>query len=381
MTKKIFVIAGEASGDALGGPLIEALREREPGADIRGVGGEQMQAAGLNSLMPMEELCVMGLVEVAEHLPRLLKLIKNITAQIEAFNPDVVVTIDLPDFNFRVAKLLKKNGVCDAKIIHYVAPTVWAWREGRAKKVAQFLDGLMCLFPFEPAYFTPHGLKADFVGHSLIEKDRSEVDGAAFRARNGIEPDAKVLAVMFGSRQGEFKTHAPIFAEALRDIQEQEPSLQIVVPTLPHLNFAVMELISELGIPAYVVLDDGAKMDAIAAADAAMAVSGTVGLELAYSKVPHVIAYKASFVTWVMLKLLVKSKFAHLANILLDRAAVPEFLQWSCSPGKLAAGVLELFQDEEAKAAQLTAFDEIREKLGNGDVAPSKRAAAVVLDN
>lgn len=376
--KSIFLIAGEASGDALGGALIHALRGAQPDVEIAGVGGERMQEAGLHSLLPMEELCVMGIAEVLEHLPRLLKLIKGMVEDIEARQPDVLVTIDLPDFNFRVAKMLKKRGIFKGKIIHYVAPTVWAWRPGRAKKVAQFLDGMMCLFPFEPEYFTAHGLRAAYVGHPLTQ--RTVADGAVFRAAHDIPPDVKVLSVMFGSRSGEFKMHAPIFMEAIQYIREQTPDLQLVVPTLPHLQYEVTELISSAGIPAYILLDDQRKADGIAASDAAMVVSGTAALELAYAGTPHIVGYKTSGFTWAVMKILVKSKFAHLANILLGRAAVPEFLQGRCRADLLAAGVLKLFKDDGAVAKQHAAFAEVRSAMAVDAGTPSDKAALFIKD-
>ena len=378
MTDSVFLLAGEASGDALGGPLMEALKRANPAVTFKGVGGEAMQAAGLDSLLPMEELCVMGLVEVVEHLPRLMKLINKMVAYIEKAQPDVVVTIDLPDFNFRVAKQLKANGIFKGRIVHYVAPTVWAWRPGRAKKVAAFLDGIMCLFPFEPDYFTAHGLKAAYVGHPLTERDLATDDGGAFREARGIAADAKVLTVMFGSRPAEIKAHGKIFAEAISYIAEQEPNLQLIVPTLPHVEFDVLEVLGEIDVPAYVTLDQDEKWVAMAASDAAVAVSGTAGLELAYAGVPHVIGYKAGFVTWALVKILVKSKYAHLANILLDRPVVPELLQFGCTGSNVAAGVLAVLQDDDAIAAQKGAFDELRVGLKT-DQAPSDMAAGFVL--
>ena len=381
MSRNIFVIAGEASGDALGGPLMEALKRGDPSIQFEGVGGDKMQAAGLESLLPMEELCVMGLFEVLGHLPRLLRLIKAIVEEIEARQPDVVVTIDLPDFNFRVAKLLKKRGIFKGKIIHYVAPTVWAWRPGRAKKIAQFLDGLMCLFPFEPEYFTKHGLKAVYVGHSLTQRDLSLLDGKAFREARQMSEDACVLTVMFGSRLAELKAHGAIFVEAIEYIAEQEPDLELFVPTLPHLEYDVLELLNGLDVPATVVVDQEDKWQGFVASDVAMAVSGTAALELAYAGAPHVIGYRTGWLTWVVLKMVVKTKFAHLANILLgrDKPAVPEFLQMACTPAHLATGVLTLLKDESATAKQKAAFEGLRGVLATKQP-PSEVAAGFVLE-
>ena len=385
MSKKIFIVAGEASGDVLGGSLMGALKEHygDENVEFAGVGGKFMTEAGLESLIPMEELCVMGITEVLEHMPRLLRLIRWVADCIEDFDPDAVVFVDLPDFNFRVAKLIKKRGGYKAKLIHYVAPTVWAWRAGRAKHIAQFLDGLMCLFPFEPDYFKPYGLETGFVGHPLVERqwvDDNQRDSVikTFREKREVPEDANLMGVMFGSRASEFARHAPIFAEALSIMREQDPHLQLIVPTLPHLQFEIMSLLGQLKIPAYIVIDEQEKWEALACVDVAMAVSGTVALELAYADIPHIVAYKTSPFNWFVIKMLVKTKFAHLANIILQKPAVPEHIQDNCTPEKLAAGVTRLRQVPQLIAQQKKAFALLRKKLGGLDSRPSKRAADFV---
>lgn len=380
MSQHIFLIAGEVSGDALGGPLMEALRRQNPAVRFSGVGGEKMQAAGLTSLLPMQELCVMGIIEVIEHLPRLLKLINWVVEQVEAAQPDVLVTIDLPDFNFRVAKLLKRRGVFKGKIIHYVAPTVWAWRPERAKQVAQYLDGMMCLFPFEPAYFTAHGLRAEYVGHPLTQRDLGALNGSRFREKYNIAEGVPTLLVMFGSRESEISQHGDVFIEAIDYVAEQIPDLELIVPTLPHVEYDVLAVLNKTGVPARVTLDQDEKWHGMAAANAGLAVSGTAALELAYAGVPHVVCYKTNPLTWALVRLLVKTRFAHLANILLDRqeAAVPEFLQLHCDAPKIAAGLLKLLKDKDAVALQAQAFSELRQKLAT-EAAPSELAARFVL--
>lgn len=383
--RKVFVIAGEASGDVLGGALMKSLKNRygEDNIEFQGVGGDSMADEGLDSLLPMSELCVMGLVEVLEHLPRLLRLMTWIASKIEDFNPDAVVFIDLPDFNFRVARLLKKRDH-PAKCIHYVAPTVWAWRPGRAKAISRFLDGLMCLFPFEPEYFTQHGLSAAFVGHPLVERRwylsdfEKEKAIKSFKKDKQIPDNAKLLAVMFGSRISEFKSHASIFQQTLEILKEQEPNLHLIVPTLPHLQFEVMSLLGRLKIPAYVFVDKDEKWAALAGVEGALAVSGTVALELAYADVPHIVAYRASWVTWVLLRLLVKTKFAHLANILLGKMVVPELLQNDCAPDKLAARLLRLIGVPQLAAQQKAGFKILRQKLQTEGLPPSEKAAEYV---
>lgn len=378
MTHKIFVLAGEASGDQLGGAIMKHLKDIEPEVSFEGVGGISMKGQGLESLMPMEELCVMGIWEIIDHLPRLLKLINGMVEEIESRQPDILFTIDLPDFNFRVAQKLKKRGIFKGKIIHCVAPTVWAWRAGRAKKIAGFLDGLMCLFPFEPPYFEKHGLQTVFVGHPLVEKAQDLDPIEDYRALNNISKETPVLAVMFGSRATEFKTHAPIFADAIKLVQEQIPDLEIIAPTLPHLEFEVTELLSDCGVPSSVVLLESKKVSAMRAADVALAVSGTIALELAYARVPHIIGYKTNIFTWMILKLMVKTKYAHLANIILDKPAVPEYLQFACTSENLATGILKLFQDTDAVQAQRDEFSLLYNSLMTKEAMPAEKAAQFI---
>lgn len=385
MTTKIFLIAGEASGDVLGGALMQALTRKygAEGVEFRGIGGKFMAEAGLDSLIPMEELCVMGITEVIEHLPRLLRLIRWVADEVEAFDPDAVVMIDLPDFNFRVAQRIKKRGGYRAKLIHYVAPTVWAWREGRAKHIAKFLDGLMCLFPFEPEYFRPYGLKTEFVGHPLVQRNwLDETQKAAavktFRDLRDVPEKATLVGVMFGSRVHEFQAHARIFAETLMIMHEKYPDMQLIVPTLPHLQFEVMQLMSDLKIPAYIIIDEDEKWQALAGVEVALAVSGTVALELAYADIPHVIAYKTSLINWGLIRMMVKTKYAHLANIVLKKPVVPEFLQFDCTPEKLAIGLMRLMGVSQLAAQQKAAFKILRKKLGGTDMHPAARAADFV---
>lgn len=382
MTQKIFMIAGEHSGDVLGSGLIRSLKDKSPEIQLSGIGGPLMEKQGFKSLMNMEELGVMGIWEVIGQLPRLLKLMEAVVIEIENFNPDVVVTIDLPDFNFEIGKRLKKRGKSKARIVHYAAPSVWAWRPGRAKKVARFLDGMMCLFPHEPPYFTRHGLKSAFVGHPLSEYDPSTADGPAFRERYNIGADEVVLAVFFGSRERELDVHAKIFMEAMEIIREQYfPDLVVIFPTLPYLEYEVMKAIHGANYKGFVLVNPDEKWDEFAACNAALAVSGTVGLELAYMGVPHIIAYKMHPLSWLMVKLLVKTKYAHLANILLGEPAVPEFLQGQCNSTELAKGLFKLVEDDMERKIQLSKTSKIREMLKGegGDMSPSQKAADFVL--
>ena len=359
---RVFLLAGEHSGDALGGPLMAALKVARPDVVFDGVGGLLMAAQGLESFLPMEALCVMGLVEVVKHYPRLRRLGFRIIEHIEATQPDIVVSIDLPDFNFVVAKLLKKRGVFKGKIVHYVAPSVWAWRPGRARKIAKFLDGVMCLFPFEPDYFTVHGLDAAFVGHSMVESGMLAADGAAFRARHGIAADVRTVGVLFGSRVREVE----MIGEIWRDVMARFPDVHFIVPTLPKLRGRVEACL----VGNYTVVTDE-KAAAFAACDGAMAVSGTVALELAYMGVPHVMGYRMHWLSAFVARMLIKTKFAHLANILLARAVVPEFLQGDCTADNIAGALQDLSVQKDGLA-------EVRALLEGSDGQPSQKAATFI---
>ena len=375
MSKSVFLIAGEESGDVLGGGLMAALKDMQPDVRFMGVGGDAMAAQGLESLMPMQDLCVMGVFEIVMQLRRLLKLIDRMVEEIEKAQPDVVIGIDLPDFNFRVAKALKKRGVYKGKIVHYVAPSVWAWRPGRAKYVSGFLDGLMCLFPFEPEYFTKHGLKAAYVGHSIIEQDAAP--DRSMRARMELDDDTLLVGLYLGSREQEVKRHGAIFRATLNEIYKQKPNSFVIALTLPHLEFEVRKSLEGCAMPHFVASDADQKWAMMKACDAAIAVSGTVGLELSYMNIPHVIAYRANALTAFVIKMLVKTQYAHLTNIILQKAVVPEFLQRDCDEEIISQGFLTLVDD--GLGVQKDGFSALREALTqSSDEAPSRRAAAFV---
>ena len=376
----IYVIAGEPSGDLLGGRLMAALKERTGGTvTFAGIGGETMRAQGLDSLFPMAELSVMGLVEVLPKVPQILRRLRQTVDDIAAKRPAAVVTIDSWGFTGRVAKRLQQVAP-DIPRIHYVAPMVWAWREGRAKHLAERLDMLMCLLPNEPPYFERHGLKTVHVGHPVIESGADKGQGPAFRARHGIPTDAPLLCVLPGSRHSEVSRLLPVFGEALRILAPQLPGLRLVVPTVETVADTVAA--ATAGWPGSpVVLRGGAeKYDAFAAADAALAASGTVALELALARLPAVITYRVTPVTAFLARRLLKVRYANLVNLLLDRPAVPELIQEHCTPEAVARSVMRLLTDPAAAAAQRAALGEAMDGLGYGGPSPSLRAADAVLE-
>ena len=276
MSKSIYIIAGEASGDFIGSQLIRALCAQSPDININGIGGGLMHAQGLDSLFPMHELSVMGIGEILPKIPHLLKRINQTVEDIIKKKPDIVITIDAPDFSFRVHKKLRKAlGENAPKLIHYVAPTVWAWRPKRAKKIARFLDGLICLFDFEPDYFTAEGLNAIAVGHPMMES--GIIEATPFKIG---QENTKKVGLFFGSRVSEINRHADIFIQAAQNI---EGDIEFIIPTLPHIKPLLEEKLSALNHPCHVIETPDNKWAVFKGCDAALAVSGTVGLELALS--------------------------------------------------------------------------------------------------
>ncbi len=359
---KIFVIAGEPSGDQLGAAVLHALKKEMPGLDIRGIGGSAMKEAGMKgSFFPMEELSLMGVFEIVPEIPKMLRRIRQTVDAIRVYNPDIVLTIDSPDFCFRVQEALAKTS-CPAKRIHMVAPTVWAWRPGRAKKIAQFLDGLMCLYPFEPPHFEKEGLKAAFIGHTMMDSGVLQGNGAAFRFRHMLGQDRKILGLFFGSRKGEIERCSGLLLDAACELRKKNHDLFIVAPTIPRWKDYIEAKFAERHLNGMVVAGGDEKWDAVSACDAAFAVSGTVALELAVAGVPHVITYRMNALTWTLVKPFVKS-FGHLGNILLEREAVPEFIQGKAVLSDIVPALSALLYDGEARGRQLDAFNAIRNSL------------------
>ncbi|MDD3447102.1 MAG: lipid-A-disaccharide synthase, partial [Zavarzinia sp.] len=292
----VYIVAGEPSGDALGARLMAALK-RETGGAVRfsGIGGSLMAAEGLDSAFPMSELTLLGVMEVLPKARHVLRRVRETAAGILSLRPDVVVTVDAPAFAFRVGKKIRGQGIPH---VHYVAPTVWAWRPRRAKMVAGFLSHLLALFPFEPPYFEKYGLPTSFVGHSVVEGVEDigsmKVAGQALLARLGIAPERPVLLVLPGSRSSEVRNLVPVFGETLAALREALPDLAVLVPTVPNVAAAVKVAVADWPVAPIVLEDAADKLPAMAAARVALAASGTVALELALTETPMVIAYKAN---------------------------------------------------------------------------------------
>ena len=371
-----FLIAGEPSGDLLGARIMAALQKQNGGKAIfAGVGGERMAAQGLNSLFPQKELTLFGLAEVIPNIPNILSRINETVAEVKRLRPAALITIDSPDFCLRVAKRLKGCGV---PLIHIVAPSVWAWRAGRAKKVAAYLDHLLALLPFEPPYFEREGLGCTFIGHTIVESEAANGNAARFRATHDIG-DAPLLTVLPGSRGGEITRLCPVFGAAIAQLVAKHPTLRVVVPTLPHIKDKVAELMANWPVTPIMVTDDMDKYDAFAASTAAMAASGTVALELAMAGLPSVIAYRLNAISGFLGKRLLKVKYVNLVNILLDRPLVPELLQENCRADLVAAAVDRLLSDDKARQEQIDGVREVAVMLGQGGTPPSEQAAIAIM--
>ncbi len=376
----VYVIAGEASSDALGAAFMRSMRARYgDGVRFAGVGGEQMTREGLSSLFPISEMAVMGVFEILPYARHLLKRIAETAEDILKQRPAILLTIDSKAFTFRVVQRVRaqraKRGV-SFPLVHMVPPTVWAWRPGRARVIAKFLDHLLCLFPFEPPYFERHGLPTTFVGHPSALQP--EGNGARFRARHGIEPDAPVLLILPGSRPGEVRRLIPVFGPVVDRIVTRYPGMRVVVPTVPVVADAVRRGVADWRGEPLVVDGTDQKFDAFAAGTAALAASGTVTLELSLAGVPTVVAYRVGWLSAIVAKMLVNRDSVILTNRLLEKQILPLYVQEECQPDTLTIAVQRLIDDKRAREEQIEAGREIREKLIADGEPPADRMARVV---
>ncbi|MEX1826250.1 lipid-A-disaccharide synthase [Luteibacter sp. CQ10] len=382
----IALIAGEDSGDQLGADLIEALRRIYPGARFAGIGGARMLARGFESWHDIRELSVMGFAEVVKHLPRLLRLRKTLVARLLAERPDVVVGIDAPDFNLGVERRLKQAGLAT---VHYVSPSVWAWREKRAEKIGRSADRVLCLFPMEPPIYAKHGVDARFVGHPLADRFPMVSDRAAARDALGLPHDAPVLAVLPGSRPSEIERVGAIFVDAARRVASSMPSLRIVMPSAnERVHARLAELLADFpGISP--LLTDGRAHEAMLAADAVLLASGTATLEAMLAKRPMVVGYRVSPTSYRIAKALrmLKTDVYSLPNILAracglgQHLLVPEFMQDDCTADNLAGATLDLLGDSERRGAVVAAFEFLHRELRGGlEGQAADRAAEAIAE-
>lgn len=379
--KKIFLIAGEASGDLLGSKLIKEIKELENNAEFIGVGGPLMEKEGLKSIFNYEELTIMGFVEVLPKIPAILKRIKQTADEILKTNPDYVITIDSPDFCFRVIKKIQN---IKSKKIHLIAPSVWAYREGRAKKVAKLYDLLLTILPFETPYFTKYGLKSVFIGHPITEKKPDLVNkekiNDEFRVKHNISKDEKVICITPGSRIGEVEKIYPEFISAINILKERLGNITVVIPLTPKTSQTVTEMSKKLDAK-YILVDRDEKESAFLASNFALAKSGTNNLELSIYEIPCVIAYKVNKLSYILAKSLIKVKFVNLINIILNEDVIPEMIQSNCQGQKLATELEKLITNKQLQNNQINLAKKALLLLGlDFKESPSKKAAKEIIN-
>lgn len=373
----IMISAGEPSGDALGAGLIVALKRLHPGVRLIGIGGPAMQAEGLTTFFGIGDLAVMGINEVLPKLRLLFRRMGQAADFALRTKPDAVVLIDSGDFHHRVARRIRAADP-SIPIIKYVSPQVWASRPGRAEKMKDFLDHVLCLLPFEPAFYERYGLPATFVGHPALERAARITGGGELRARLGIAPSDPLLCILPGSRRVEVRHLLPEFRATVALMAKSIPGLRCILPTVPLVEPMVRALAADWPVPLDILTGDQNRFAAFDAADAALAASGTVTTELAIAGVPMVVAYKVGWLTAAIWQRLVKVDHITIANLVIGRRAIPEFVQDEVTPAALAAAVTPLLIDDTAAAIQRAALAEAVAKLDSG-ASPSLRAAEAIL--
>jgi lipid-A-disaccharide synthase len=377
MNRTIALVAGEASGDQLGAALIRSLQQRLPGTRFVGIGGARMQAAGLEAWWDCDVLSVMGLAEVVRHLPRLLKLRRDLKARLLSLRPDAFIGIDAPDFNLGVEKFLKKSGL---HTLHYVSPTVWAWRQKRAAKIGRSTDRVLCLFPFEPPFFESHGVSASYVGHPMADAIDLHNDMQAARQELGIKSEPVCVALLPGSRVSEVSRLAGPMLEAAETLRQQHADICFVAPMAGEAVRAVFasELEQRPGLDCQLI--DGSALTAMAAADVVVCASGTAALETMLVNRPMVVVYRLSALTYAIAKTLnlVKSQFIAMPNILAGEPLVPELIQAEANGARIAEEVKRWLDDPDSRAALAQQFDQMHQQLR---VNAADRAADAVVES
>ena len=369
---KLFLVAGEPSGDRLGAALIDGLRQVVPGVVFRGVGGDAMARSGLTSIFPMERLSIMGIAEIVPRLPKLFRLRDRTAAAAVDWNADALVTIDSPDFGLRLAGKVR-SAAPRMPTIHYVAPSVWAWRAGRAARMARVIDHVLALLPFEPPYMEAAGMSCDFVGHPVVAAPRAGVrEVAAFKAAYG----GRIALILPGSRRGEIARMSPVFGAALRRLPRD---VRVVVPTLSHLTEQVTEATRCWPVRPVIVSHEADRMAAFAAADAALAASGTVSLDLAANDVPMVVAYDMAWLSRIVVTQLLRVDTVTLVNLVTGVRAVPEFLGDACRAEPVGDAFADLLNSVEARERQRAVLRDAMARLGAGGPSPGLRAARSVV--
>lgn len=384
---KVFLIAGEVSGDYCGSLLLSRLRKSCKGdLEIQGVGGEYLKSAGMDSIFPISEISVMGFVEVVPKMFKISKLIKRTAEEIQKFSPDIVITIDSPGFCFRVVNKVVALRNQGTKFVHYVSPSVWAYKKARAIKMARYYDLVLALLPFEPQYYKDTGLRCEYVGHHLVESNWDKYDGKDFRKRNNIAKDSRLVGIYAGSRKTEVSKMLPIFVEALEQFVEMYPDIVAVFPAVSEDIKKIIEgHLEDKGIKykAVIVSDEKEKIDMMKSFHCALVKSGTSSLEMTFAKIPMAVAYKMNVVSYSIatriLKVARNIKYVSITNLVLNREVIPEYIQSECTAENLSRALQKLM-DPSFRSVQLEGYEEALGVLcGEGVVKPSEKAADEII--
>jgi len=373
---RIAIVAGEASGDTLGFGLIKALKSHFPNASFEGIGGPKMLSEGFQSLCPMADIAVMGLVEVLSSLPELLKIRRHTLHYFSTNPPDIYIGIDAPEFNLYIEKKLKQRGI---KTAHYVSPQVWAWRQNRVKKIAESIDLLLTLFPFEAAFYESHDVPVSFVGHPLADEIEQTTDVAAARKQIGVEDDAIIIGVFPGSRSGEIRRMLPVFLEAAARLYGQRPDVEFLLSAAnPEAKKIIESMLLEYqGLPVRIL--ERQPRQTIAAANIVLLTSGTITLESLLLKTPMVVAYKLAPLTHAIAKRMVKVNLFSLPNVLTNSLLVPELIQDDVEPRALCEALLTGLENPQGNKALQARFMEIHAQLRqNASVRAAEKVAALI---
>lgn len=373
--KSIYIIAGEASGDMMASRIILELRKLRGNIQFHGVGGPKMAEMGIDSLFDIKQISLMGFIEILPHIFKIKSLIQRTVEDIKAKKPDIVITIDSPGFCFRVAKCIRQLPL-DTKLMHIVAPSVWAYKPGRAKKFAAVYDHLLTLLSFEPPYFEKEGLASTFIGHPVFEQEFG--GGEAFRKKHKIDRDTKLVLITPGSRKGEIVRHIQIFHDALKKLSRHYSKFMVCFALTDHED--IVRAYLKTASFQYMIISGDERLQAYAAADVALAKSGTNTLEIAASKTPMIVAYKLNIFTYMIIKCLAKVKYATLINIIGKREIIQEFLQYNCTANNLYVALREMLDYQEIGEAQMRDAQAILKTMGfRSETRPSQNAAKAIL--
>jgi lipid-A-disaccharide synthase len=372
--QRVYLVAGELSGDILGAGLMRELKARYPGVEFRGIGGPRMQAEGMESRFPLETLAVMGLVEVLKHLPELIRVRRTLKAEALAWQPDIMLGIDAPDFNLGLERQLRETGITTA---HYVSPSVWAWRQGRVKGISKSVDGMLTLLPFEAAFYRKHRVPVAFVGHPLADEMPLENDRIATRQALKLAPDSQVLALLPGSRANEIRFLGDTFLNAAEQLCQRHPTLQVVIPaaTADRRREISALLASYPLLVERTALLDGQAREAMVASDVVLLASGTAALEAMLCHSTMLVAYKMAPATHWLAKRMVKTQWVSLPNLIAQETLVPELIQDAASPEAIADQLSAMLADEASRHALETRFAEMHATLQRN---ASRRAAEAI---